>query len=276
MATKKSKLVAPTTYEDFRRQAWERFNQRVQDEQGNVNPANYAYTVGEKVYYGNLPDVQVEDVLMDGKLIHISHHDRGQTYGKPFDNQRRLPLYVWWHDLEPMATEEPTEFRREWLQTQYLSSTLDSLIHQAYHRGYMTSPDYQRGYVWSLEDKQRLIQSIMDRSEIGKFVFLEHPYDEEYRLEVIDGKQRMNALIEFYEGRFAFKGKTWFQFSRGDRNAFGDLGVQVARIQKNRVKRSDILWVFLSVNVGGVPQTEEHIQHARKLYEEALKEEAGA
>jgi len=261
---------APETYEDFRVHEWGSFQRDIRDQLAQVNPPNYDFKVGEKVRIGNLVDCTVEEVLMDGKVIHISRSDVGQEYGKPFDNNRRLPLYRWWHDVEPLVTEEDTNFGRESLQTSYLSTSLDSLVHMAYHRGFITSPDYQRDYVWSLEDKQRLIHSIMDRTDIGKFVFLER--DEDYRLEVIDGKQRMNAIIEFMEGRFTFKGKTWFQFSRGDKHSFTDLGVQYAKLQASRVKRSDVLWLFLSVNVGGVPQTEEHIAKARKLYEEALVE----
>ncbi len=37
--------------------------------------------------------------------------------------------------------------------------------------------------------------------------------------------------------------------------------------------RADTLWLFLSINTGGVPQTEEHVARARHLYEEALKGE---
>lgn len=39
------------------------------------------------------------------------------------------------------------------------------------------------------------------------------------------------------------------------------------------IKKSDILWLFLSINRGGVPQTEEHIAAAKKLYQEALEDE---
>ena len=69
----------------------------------------------------------------------------------------------------------------------------------AYHRGLIDNPDYQRGYVWTLEDKQKLIQSIFNRADIGKFVFIEDENYREYRLEVIDGKQRLRAILDYYE-----------------------------------------------------------------------------
>ena len=50
--------------------------------------------------------------------------------------------------------------------------------------------------------------------------------------------------------------------------------IQAATLQRGKVKRSDVLWLFLQLNAGGVPQTEEHIAHARKLYEEAIAKES--
>jgi len=267
------KVKEPVTYEDFLAREWEQWKTFGGRDESNVYEPNYLYKVGEAVILGNQPDCRVEEVLMSGKLIHISHADRGTTYGNPYDNKRRLPMLVWWMDLEPISTVENTNFRRPYIHTNYTTTPLDSLVHTIYRRGLITSPTYQRDYVWSLEDKQRLVQSIFNRADIGKFLFLEHPYPEN-RLEVIDGKQRLDAIREFYEGRFEFKGKTWFQLSPEDKNAFMDVMTQSGTLNAELVKKSDVLWLFLTINAGGVPQTEEHLAHARKLYEEAVAEEA--
>jgi hypothetical protein len=101
-----------------------------------------------------------------------------------------------------------------------------------------------------------------------------HPHPE-YRLEIIDGKQRLKAIMEFLEGRFKYEGVNWFQLSWSDKQGFTDNMVQVGKLQADRVKKSDILWLFLTVNRGGVPQTEEHIAKAKALYEQAVREEKG-
>lgn len=273
MAKKQPQPKKPETYEEFLAQAWSQFRNLGDECDPNVSPSNYPYRVGELVRYGNRPDCRVEEILKDGKLIHISSHDRGEVYGKPYDNARRLPILVWWMELEPIMPEEHTQFARPRIHTEYTQTSLDSLIQTIYHRGLIDSPTYQRDYVWTLDNKQKLVQSIMDRADIGKFLFLEYPYPE-YRLEVVDGKQRLNAIREFYEGRFPFKGKTWFQFSRGDKHAFGDIMTQSAKLDAEKVSKADVLWLFLSINTGGVPQTEEHVAKAKRLYEEALKTEA--
>jgi len=273
MAKRQPKPKTPVTYADFLAKEWDSYTTHKEQELKNIPESNYPFKVGEPVIIGNLHECRVEEILMDGKLLHISRHDRGVTYGKPWDNERRLPGLFWWISVEPVAPIENTNFRRPRVNTDYQQTSLDGLVHQVYHRGLMTSPDYQRDYVWTLEDKQRLIQSIFDRADIGKFVFLEREWPEN-RLEVVDGKQRLNAITEFMQGRFAFRGKTYFQLSNEDKGAFTDIMVQMARLDNKYVKKSDVLWLFLSINAGGVPQTEEHIAKARKLYEKALAEES--
>lgn len=269
--TKQPQRKAPETYEEFLALAHEQFKTLAADH--HIPPANYHYQVGEVVLYGARHSCRVEEVLDNGRLLHISHHDRGESYGISFDNNRRLPLIVWWTDLVPVGPIEETNFSRPRIRMQYMQHDIGSLLHRAYSRGLIDSPIYQRGYVWSLADKQRLVRSVFNRTDIGKFVFLEYAYPEN-RLEVVDGKQRLNALMEFTQGRFEFEGKTWFQLSGQDKHAFLDVMIQSADLNAEYVKKSDILWLFLSVNTGGVPQTEEHVAKARKLYEEALAEEA--
>ena len=272
MKTKQPKIKSPENYAEFLEAEWSNFKTRTEENSPNVPPANYSFRVGESVRLGFLHDVRVEEILRDGRLIHVSYQDVGETYGVPYDNKRRLPRLVWWVGIEPLDTETPTNFGRERINVSYTSSGMTSLLHTAYWRGFINSPDYQRDYVWTLEDKQRLVRSIMNRMDIGKFVFLSREWPEN-RLEIIDGKQRINAILEFIQGRFPYEGKTWFQFSLSDKHVFKDLMIQVATLDDKKIKKSDILWLFLSINTGGVPQTEEHVAKAQRMYEESLKSE---
>ena len=265
------KYVAPTTYEGWLAEAHLSWNTHQSDRPVPTDPT-YFYTVGENVNMGNLNDCRIEEVLDGGVRYHISYHDKGETYGTPYDAGRK-PRIVWWIDISPVSTMENTSFFRERTRAQYISTGLDCLIGTSYYRGLMENPEYQRDYVWTLEDKQRLVRSIFNRCDIGKFVLVEHPYPE-HRLEIVDGKQRLRAIMDFMEGRFAYEGKTWYQLSRKDKHAFTDIMVQYCQLDAERVKKSDILWLFLSINEGGVPQAEEHVAKARKLYQEALEKES--
>jgi hypothetical protein len=266
------KVKAPETWEEFLAVEWAQW--RTHHSEDYPPKVNYRYEVGDKVHYGATPDPQVEEVLNDGMILVLSIADRGETYGRPYDNHRRLPRIVWWNTVAPVKDITATSFSTPRKETHYTQTSLDSLVHQSYRRGLIDSPEYQRDYVWTLADKQRLIKSIFDRADIGKFVFMQYPCPEN-RLEVIDGKQRLNAIREFVEGRFAYEGKTWFQLSVRDKYSFFDIMVQVCQLEADRVKKSDVLWLFLSINAGGVPQTEEHVARVRALYEKELAKEQG-
>jgi Protein of unknown function DUF262 len=69
-------------------------------------------------------------------------------------------------------------------------------------------PEYQRqGEIWSLEKRQLLIDSLINRYDIPKLYF--HKLSRALSLKrgkdyaVVDGRQRLEALFDFLEGKFA-------------------------------------------------------------------------
>lgn len=69
-------------------------------------------------------------------------------------------------------------------------------------------PEYQRhGEIWSKEKRQLLIDSILNRYDIPKLYF--HKFDRETSKQtgkeyaVIDGRQRLEAIFDFMDGKFA-------------------------------------------------------------------------
>jgi hypothetical protein len=70
-------------------------------------------------------------------------------------------------------------------------------------------PDYQRrGDIWDLGKKQLFIDSILNKYDIPKLYFhvlkgdLKKKYGEQYTYAVIDGRQRIQAIWEFIDGKF--------------------------------------------------------------------------
>jgi hypothetical protein len=82
--------------------------------------------------------------------------------------------------------------------------------------------------------------------------------------------------MDYYENRFEFEGKTYSQLSWYDKHAFGDLNLGLTELDERHVSESDILWLFLSVNAAGVPQTEEHLAKINQQYMDALRSEGKA
>lgn len=62
-----------------------------------------------------------------------------------------------------------------------------------------TRPEYQRRQVWDNKKKSRLIESLLMNVPIPPIYLYEIDYS---RYEVMDGQQRLNSIIEFFENRF--------------------------------------------------------------------------
>lgn len=68
---------------------------------------------------------------------------------------------------------------------------------------YKLDPEYQRRHRWNIQRKSRLIESFLMNVPVPPVFLYECDLA---RYEVMDGKQRLTALKEFYEDKFALKG----------------------------------------------------------------------
>jgi hypothetical protein len=68
---------------------------------------------------------------------------------------------------------------------------------------YKLDPEYQRRHRWNVERKSRLIESFLMNVPVPPVFLYEH---ELARFEVMDGRQRLNTLKEFYADEFELKG----------------------------------------------------------------------
>lgn len=87
---------------------------------------------------------------------------------------------------------------------------------------YMLDPEYQRRHRWSNERKSRLIESFLLNVPVPP-VFL---YERDLaRFEVMDGRQRLTALSDFYADKFALTGMEYWPDLDGRR--YSDLPSKV-------------------------------------------------
>ena len=66
---------------------------------------------------------------------------------------------------------------------------------------------YQRKLVWTLEEKKRLIDSILNLYPVP-LILLVQTQDDKY--EIIDGMQRLNAIFSFIENQFPTQSEKYF------------------------------------------------------------------
>ncbi|MEU6423388.1 DUF262 domain-containing protein [Streptomyces spiralis] len=72
---------------------------------------------------------------------------------------------------------------------------------------FLVNRRYQRKLVWGVEEKERLIDSVVQKLPIPLILLAESSGDHVGRLEVIDGLQRLNAVFSFIENEFSLNGQ---------------------------------------------------------------------
>lgn len=70
---------------------------------------------------------------------------------------------------------------------------------------YMVNRRYQRKLVWSIEEKAKFIESLLQGFPVP-MILLSKMQDSNGKYEILDGMQRLNAVISFIEGEFSVNG----------------------------------------------------------------------
>jgi hypothetical protein len=183
----------------------------------------------------------------------------------------------------------PQFFKPEYLHLRYSNRDISSLMfardaNEIDFDVYLQSvgENLQRPFVWQDEaikngfDKYHyhrlLIESILSYTDIGKFVVYKLWTDTEpfLKLQVIDGKQRMQALFDFYDNKFGIfrDGVEYFKKDMGSVvNKILHTVINYCEIDSEHQKLSDndLIELFLNINTAGVPQSENHLQKLQNL-----------
>ena len=80
------------------------------------------------------------------------------------------------------------------------SETIETLFDYYQKEKLLVNRRYQRKLVWTIEEKEGFIDSISINYPGPLFLVAEVPYKGENVLEIIDGMQRLNAIMSFIEG----------------------------------------------------------------------------
>jgi hypothetical protein len=223
------------------------------------------YIIGEEVRYGNLKNIYIEEILENGKIYKIDFTSIDGNYGHPIYHYH-CKRYIKWLDIRKINQNKESLIKNEDLRLSYSQRTLEDILGKAYYFGIDFEPEYQRDYVWELEDKVALIDSIYNFVDIGKFVFIHNGYSVKYLYQILDGKQRIRAILDFYENRFQYQGKYFSDLSRRDQNHLREYPVSEAEVRD--ITQEQILRYFLKLNVSGKVMAKEQIEKVRKLLED--------
>lgn len=245
-------------------------------ERGDVKEPTYFFNIGDRVSWGNWDWVHILDVIENGKIYKILKITSKFSYGR-YAGEEISIIYALWVDVRPYNNndDKPIFLENKDIQFNYSQRDMYGLLHSFYsdHAGIDCNPDYQRDLVWTQEQKISLIDSIFRNIDIGKFTFIKIPFEENrnYYLEVLDGKQRINTLIEFYECRFKYNGSTYNDLHQKDKNHF--LGYNVSWAETDPLTSEQKYRYFLKLNVGGTPIDKKHIDKVLKMWEDSKSDE---
>lgn len=130
---------------------------------------------------------------------------------------------------------------------------------------------YQRGYVWTLKDKQNLLTSLYNGNSLGQVLCRKREYDElellakqgevelSYR-DIIDGKQRLTAIAEFYNNVYPDEfGNYYKDFDTRAKMSFKSSQLLKFCETYDSVSDEFVLRQFLRTNFAGVPQDMKHL-----------------
>lgn len=238
----------------------------IQEKLHLIPEPTYHYKIGQPVIIGNLKDVIVKESLENNKIYLIDYTSIDHNRGNPIIHEHQL-RYVSWLDIRKPPTNEDSMIKNKDMRLSYSNQHIGSLISKAYYFGVNFDPDYQRDYVWKMDDKVNLIDSIFNNIDIGKFVFVR--YDSEtwsdlnLSYEVLDGKQRMRAILDYYEARFEYKGQKFSDLSIKDQNHIENYPIPIAEI--NELPKNEIIKFFIALNTNGKVMDSEHLNIVKKM-----------
>lgn len=236
-----------------------------------ISEPTRAFHIGEEVQLGNLKRAIIDDAFYDGKVYGLKCTKINSNYGDPYDTE--CYMVEPWYNIHPQNRKlNETHFAKgQDIRLSFYNKTIESLIHTYHSFGIDMDPEYQRGYVWTEADKQYLLESVFANADIGKFVLANRS---EWKpglpmYEIVDGKQRLITLVDFFEGRLSYQGYFFEDIGPKDRNAFLNHLISYAEIKD--ASHEDILRYFLFLNRGGKQMDVKHLEKVEQALKKVMR-----
>lgn len=102
--------------------------------------------------------------------------------------------------------------------------SIQSLYGSYISKTYLVNRRYQRKLVWTIEEKRSFIDSIINGYPVPLVLLAEVKTDKGRKLEIIDGMQRMNAIMSFIDQDFDVRGEYFDLDTMADTKLLKDEG----------------------------------------------------
>ena len=151
-----------------------------------------------------------------------------------------------------------------------LTTSVDRLIEMYEADELILDPEYQRDFVWTTDQKRLYIKNLFeDKAEITPTIVEYYDDTHTYVYEVLDGKQRIKALLDFYNNEFDVEGLYFKDLTAEDQYFFENHKVVYTRVM-NRTNSSDLkletkIQLFLEINLLGTRMSDADLAKAQAL-----------
>lgn len=210
---------------------------------------------------------KVLSIISEGVYEVLCSYETTKPYSKDTHILEKVEIWGWW-DLSLPSTKECNLEYKEPLRLQFFQQDIRSLIHRNFVCcGLNMNPRYQRDIVWAHDQKIELLDSIFNGLDIGKFVFINMPYSDEreYGYEILDGKQRLTTILEFYNDEWTYKGYYFSELSPLLQHKFEGLSVSVAEMRDDVATEENVLDYFIRLNKTGTPMDRNHLEKVEQM-----------
>lgn len=123
------------------------------------------------------------------------------------------------------------------------------------------NPPYQRELVWETSHKIAFIEYLISGMPLGNFAVATIDTDTQYMVELVDGKQRINAILSFMNDEFGIHiddELVYFsEMNISEQRKFRNIPLPVTELLHANELIVRVRY-FYKINFGGVPQSEEH------------------
>ncbi|MTJ93883.1 MAG: DUF262 domain-containing protein [Desulfovibrio sp.] len=122
------------------------------------------------------------------------------------------------------------QWRGSWFHAQDRAYCLEQVLPRGFHRdllpgerplGAFVLPPFQRPSVWTVQQQVRLIESILDELPVPPYV-VNKDLEDGYRYDrwLLDGQQRITAVLGFVNGEFPVRGLKFADVGKSDQAWF--------------------------------------------------------
>ena len=226
------------------------------------------FTLGENVQvsHGGFTSAKICDIIRQGIYeVHIKY-----TTTKPYSSEYadyEIKRIMGWWDIMKISTKECDIPIGKRIYINFHQQSIYSLLNKYFNdRGIDMNPTYQRGIVWTDKQREELLDSIFNRIDIGKFVFIQNKYvPGGYSWTVLDGKQKINALVDFYQDKFPYKGYYYSELGFERQHLITDHSISVGMLDESYADENTILEYFIRLNSTGTPMDKKHLEFVKTL-----------